>query len=227
MVNNITKRRIITIGCIGLFLLSNILILPATASKFNNIKTHNTENSIQKNTNIILLSDLEADLKIRKPGGDWEDQSIIASVGLILDFKITVETNRDYVLVGILVKLPLIDNTPMFNYIEWSSWPMPIFPIGEWAANDTDVSWAWFIVGPSWEKEMTFKAKIIKTGSSSVELTVIALKDVNGDYDKVTDNTYITAEKNKYTHNPNLLSKKFFILLNNIALFNKFTSIYF
>lgn len=185
--------------------MTSIAVLPVSGITFGNIKIQNTENFIHKKANVILTSDLEADLKIRKPGGDWVDEGITANVGTILEFKIAVETNRDYVLVGILVKLPLIDNSPMFNYIEGSSWPKPIFPIGEWAANDTDVNWAWFLVDSSWSKEMTFKAKIKKTGSNSVDLTVIALKDINGNYDEVYDSTYVTAKKDRSFYIPNLL----------------------
>jgi len=155
-----------------------------------------------------LTNDLEADLKIRKLGGNWADESITANVGTILEFKINVKTNRDYLTVGILVKLPLIDNTPMFNYVEGSSWPKPIFPIGEWAANDTDVNWAWFMVDSSWSKEMTFKAKIKKSGSRFVDLTVIAVKDMNGNYDEVYDSVSVTAEKFRSVRIPHLLYQK-------------------
>ena len=60
-------NRKIIIGCIGLILLINVLILPASGISLRNLKPKNE-------TEIFSLNDLEADLKIRKPGGNWEDR---------------------------------------------------------------------------------------------------------------------------------------------------------
>ena len=186
--------------CFSVFILASIVITPVSGLKLRNIQDQN----------------LSADLKIRKNGGDWKDDIVDTDGSLSLDFKITVETNREYILVGILVKLPKAGKSPMFNY-DWgalglgSSEPKPIFPIGEWTANDTDVCWAWYVVDASWSMEMTFTASIMKTGEKSVDLTVYGLKDVNGYYDECFDSVIIKADKTRHFH----------LLNRNINLFWK------
>lgn len=172
--------------CLSIFLLLSFTINPVIGIKFNNIQIEN--------------QDLEADLKIKKPGGNWENNLVSAEVGTKLEFKITVDASKDYILIGILVKLPSVGNTPMFNY-DWgilgvgSSNPKPIFPIGDWTANNTDVCWAWYIVDESWSKEMTFEATIMKSATKSIDLKVYALKNVNGDYDEFFDSVTVKSEK--------------------------------
>ena len=172
--------------CLSIFLLLSFTINPVIGIKFNNIQIEN--------------QDLEVDLKIKKPGGNWENNLVSAEVGTKLEFKITVDTSKDYVLIGILVKLPSVGNTPMFSY-DWeilgvgSSNPKPIFPIGDWTANNTDVCWAWYIIDESWSKEMTFEATIMKSATKSIDLKVYALKNVNGDYDEFFDSVTVKSEK--------------------------------
>jgi len=83
----------------------------------------------------------------------------------------------------------------MFNYREGSSWPKPIFPFGEYFANNTNVIWAWFNVDSSWSEEMTFRAKLEKPGSGNIQLKVIGIIDSQGNYDEVTDTISITSKK--------------------------------
>jgi len=173
--------------CLSLFLLLSFTINPVIGIKFNNIQIEN--------------QDLESDLEIKKSGGNWENNLVSAEVGTKLEFKITVDTSKDYILIGILVKLPSVGNTPMFNY-DWilgvgSSNPKPIFPIGDWTANNTDVCWAWYIVDESWSKEMTFEATIMKSATKSIDLKVYALKNVNGDYDEFFDSVTVKSEKTR------------------------------
>jgi len=139
----------------------------------------------------------------------------------MLEFKILVETNREYDAIAIRVKLPSVNNNPMFKY-DWgilglgSSEPKPIFPIGEWTANDTDVCWAWFNVESSWSKTMTFKAKIAKSATKSIELTVYAIKNIHGDYDESHDSISVTGKKDissKFCVNK-LISIKYFFNIN-------------
>jgi len=174
--------------CLSLFLLLSFTINPVIGIKFNNIQIEN--------------QDLKSDLEIKKSGGNWENNLVSAEVGTKLEFKITVDTSKDYILIGILVKLPSVGNTPMFNY-DWgilgvgSSNPKPIFPIGDWTANNTDVCWAWYIVDESWSKEMTFEATIMKSATKSIDLKVYALKNVNGDYDEFFDSVTVKSEKTR------------------------------
>jgi len=209
-------NRKIIIGCIGLILLINVLILPASGISLRNLKPKNE-------TEIFSLNDLEADLKIRKPGGNWEDEIVAVETGSTLEFKIIVETNREYKAVAVGVKLPSIDDSPMFNY-DWgvlglgSSEPKPIFPIGEWSANNTDVCWAWFLVDASWSKTMTFNAWTKKDGTESVELTVYGLKDLNGNYDEVYDFVTVLSKKNRFIDFCQLLHPRM------LRIFNIFTN---
>ena len=195
----------------------NVLILPVNGISLKNFNTKNQ-------TDLALLSDLEADLKIRKLGGNWENELIVAYIGSILEFKIFVETSIQYKAIAIGVKLPSVDDIPMFNY-EWgplglgSSVPKPIFPIGEWSANNTDVNWAWFNVDGPWSKTMTFKALIKKAGSESVELTVFGLKDLNGNYDEVYESVTVLSEKSRFIHLQQLLHQRARGLFNIITNF--------
>ena len=96
-----------------------------------------------------------------------------------------------------LVELPSIGEKNMLEYISGSSSPKPIFPIGEWFANNTAVGWMWVITGDSWDKEMTFKAKVKEPGNRQISLSVIGVIDTDGNYDEVFDTVSIDSEKSK------------------------------
>jgi hypothetical protein len=178
------------------FLLILLLLIPANGK----ILKISDKNTVSNNN-----SELFANLYVRETGGTWEDGAFSVDVGTMLEFKVTVETQRDYVVIAILVTLPVNGNYPVFNY-DWgllglgSSEPKPIFPIGEWSASNTEVTWAWFIVDTSWSKEMTFNAKIVRSGSNSVDLKVVAVKDVQGNYDECLDSISITGERSRITN---------------------------
>ena len=180
----------------------NISITPADSFTLNKIEVKNSDKSLYGMTNMILGNDLVSDLRIRESNGIWVDDSINTNVNTMLDFKITVNTNREYLVVAVLVKLPMIDKNPMFIY-DWgafglgSSEPKPIFPIGEWTANNTDVCWAWLLVDSSWSKEMTFKATITKPGTKPIELIVYGIKDIEGNFDESYDSISVTSKKEK------------------------------
>lgn len=190
----------------------NILILPVSGISLENSKSKDeTEN--------LLLNNMEADLKIRKIGGKWEDEIISTTIGSTLEFRIFVGTDNEYKAIAIGVKLPSIDDRPMFNY-DWgilgfgSSEPKPVFPIGEWSANDTDVCWAWFNIDEPWSKTMTFKACIKKEGLESVELTVYCLKDMNGNYDEAHDSVSVLGQKTRFISNIQLLHQRAWKIFN-------------
>ena len=215
------------VGCIGLLLLINILITPISGLTLKNIKAQKPESFMPEKTNIILTNNLKADLKIRKTGEDWTDESISAKVGDTLEFKITVETETEYEIIGIQVELPIINNKPMFIYRIGSINPKPDILKGEgiWLANNTHIIWAWFNTEPYWSEEMTFYAKIDKAGSGSIDLTVVASKKNNYGYDDDFDSIQITAEKNKPTYKlKNAIKKfgKYFMLLDECPLLFRF-----
>jgi len=215
------------VGCIGLLLLINISITPISGLTLKSIKAQKPESFMPEKTNIILTNNLKADLKIRKTGEDWTDESISAKVGNTLEFKITVETETEYEIIGIQVELPIISNKPMFIYIIGSINPKPDILKGEgiWLANNTHIIWAWFNTEPYWSEEMTFYAKIDKQGSGSIDLTVVASKTNNNSYDDAYDSIQITAEKNKPTYKLKNAIKKFgkhFMLLDERPLLFRF-----
>ena len=216
------------VGCVGLFLLINIFAIPVSSITLKKIETQNSDNFMHNNANIIQTSNLEVDLKIRKTGEDWTDESISAKVQTTLEFKITVETETEYEVIGIQVELPIINSNPMFMYILGSVNPKPDILNGEgiWLANNTHIIWAWFNTDSNWQKEMTFYAKIDKHGSSSVDLTVVASKRNNAGYDDAYDSIHLTAEKNKpFCKLSNVIKRLFgehFILLDEHPLLFRF-----
>jgi len=208
------KRFIVNIFV--LFIILTFSIIPAISLS----KTVSNNKLIQNNKDLLV------DFKIRNEGEDWINDDLKFDVGTTLEFKVNVEAQRDYEVIAILVTLPTVSKSPMFDY-DWgllglgSSEPKPIFPIGEWSANDTDVCWAWFIVDSNWEKEMSFKAKIVKSGSKSINLRVIAVKDIIGNYDEINDSISITADKSKCIKslfNKFLEKSIIFKICNNIKL---------
>jgi hypothetical protein len=136
---------------------------------------------------IVSFSNIEADLKIKAPNGDWQDTSVTGKAGGngdILEFKVTITINRAYGLCGAAVFLPEIDGSPMFDYEEGSASPEPLEGSG-----DEKVSWAWGYRIPPYTKELTFKAKIKKVGTRTVELEasgVISIHEEDTAFDSVS-----------------------------------------
>jgi len=147
-------------------------------------------------------NDIYGDLKIRISGEEWTDSSVSANVGARIDFKINVETETDYEVIAIKVELPVVNNNPMFNFIIGSVDPKPDVLSGEglWMANDTAVVWAWFTTESFWSKEMTFSAYVDKIGSDNIDLTVIASKKNDVNYDDAYDSISFSAEKSKISY---------------------------
>lgn len=140
-------------------------------------------------------ANLTGDLKIRTSGGSWQDNSLTADVGTTLEFKIDSSANRDYTLFTVVIGLPIINEEPMFDYIELSAGPIPGPLKGFFEASDTDVIWVWYMIETSWSEEMTFKAKIKKPGTGTVNLYVVGIIDLDeGFYDDVTDAVQVTGE---------------------------------
>jgi len=185
------KRETISISFV-IFVLLGSFIFPVSGMTF--IKNNNVETD---SSNVLTV-----DFYIQKSDGSGHYDKIDVKTEELLEFKINVKSSRDYLTVAVFIELPLVNDDPMFEY-DWgllglgSSDPKPIgFPLGEWTANDTDVSWAWFLVSPSWSKDMSFKAKVKKTGSEYVNLKVYGMKDTNGNDDEFFDEIRINSKKN-------------------------------
>ena len=163
---------------ISLFVTILFLNMPVSASNVLSIEEINlnqTENYII-NRDITIISDddgiVAADLEIKAPGGDWTDNSVTASVGDTIEFKVYIEISRPYFWFGGVVELPSVNNENMFNNIRSVS-PKPLPPIGIYRVEDDEVSWIWFgIDQSSWSKTMSFKATIAKKGTQNIELVV-------------------------------------------------------
>ena len=193
--DNTTKKNKIIIGTIGFLLILNILVVSASSIGLDKCKSQ--IDTFEKNN-------LNIDLKIKGPEEGWLDDSLSTEVNKKIEFKINVETNREYKAVAILVKLPLVGNNPMFNY-DWgllglgSSKPKPSLAnpncFGDWTANDTDVCWAWLLVDNGWSEEMTFQAITKKTSTKTIELKVYGVKDIHGNIDEAYDSISITVKK--------------------------------
>ena len=145
--------------------------------------------------NIVLADTLAADLKIRKQNpdgswGNWQDNSITATVGTKLEFKIDVSSTLSHRYLGVFVTvfLPEINGSPMFTYIAGSASD----PFNLLEANDKEVVWSYVAVHLASPKEMTFKAKIVKPGSKSVNSTVFSI--MPDTYDNlITDSVHTTS----------------------------------
>jgi hypothetical protein len=143
--------------------------------------------------NVNKGDDLSSDLKIKKADGSWEDHHVTANVGSILEFKIIVNSSKEYPGVLILIELPTINDNPMFNYINDSASPIPGLLEGHFEASDTEIIWIWYLINEFWSKEMTFKAKIVQSGMSTVKLTVLGLIDIDH-YDYANDSVEVTGK---------------------------------
>jgi len=183
------KRRIIIVLFITL-ILSNSFVFSVNGI---NISKNNKEES---------SNGLTVDFYIQKSDGSGHYNTIDVKTEDLLEFKINVKSSVDYITVAVFIELPLVNNNPMFEY-DWgllglgSSDPKPIgFPIGEWTANNTNVSWAWFFVASSWSKDMSFKAMVKKTGSEYVKIKVYGMKDVDGKDDEFFDEIKVNSKKN-------------------------------
>jgi len=184
------------IGCV--FVCIIFLMLPVNAS---NISLNEEK--------LTTSATVPVDLKVKASGGTWTDSSLSANVGTTVEFQVTVEIERAYFWLGVLVELPETSEGPMFNYKTGSISPKPLFPIeGSWYANNEEVCWMWFDVEPPWSKTMTFKATVSKQGTQTVSVVVGGDYSENGRIyeDEGTDSLTVTSSKtrDKSFFRPNL-----------------------
>ena len=139
---------------------------------------------LQKTTTISLSGDLEADLKIRTVGGEWIDESLSADVGVKLEFSIRINSylSTGHEGVFVVVLLPKIDEEPMFTYSVGSSSDPPMH------ADNEVLIWVYTELASNSPKELMFQARIAKSGTGRVDLTVNSLvpEDSDEDYIQVT-----------------------------------------
>jgi len=183
------------VGCFLIVFLFMALPVSAKNTYGDRILEKENKEPIASSTNIEVSSNgiVKADLKVRVAGGDWKDSSINAQVGQTLEFKITVEISRSYIWFGILVDLPEVNNNPMLKYKIGSASPLPL------DVNDEEIKWSWINIDSPWNKETSFKVKIERGGSKTVNLLVGGTYNSNGKImeDEKSDSVDITVEKGK------------------------------
>jgi len=140
----------------------------------------------------LTVSALDADLKIKKPGGSWEDDTITADVGEILDFRVDLDSNNFYLLLSIINAMPKINEDPMFDLIEGSVSPTPIPPNSVYA-DDLDVQWLYWALATKGEKTLEWRARIVKPGTGDARMAAAGVY-ANNDVDSVEDQVTIIAE---------------------------------
>jgi len=156
------KKKLITIGVIGILLLISFVVVPISSVKSIRISTLHLEHRADKSDTTILLNDLSADLKVRKSGDSGWQESITAKVDTKLEFKIEISSSEGDIMV--VIQFPKIDDEIMLTYVIGSA-SVPPLPL----PSDEVKVWAFPEIPP---EEITFKAKIEKVGIGSVGLTV-------------------------------------------------------
>ncbi len=156
-------------------------------------------NKINKDEKILSSEseDIDINFEVRESGGSWKSDSLTADVDSIVEFRINVQTHRSYEGVGIYVELPSTAGVNMFEYVTDSSSPKPVLPFGVWDADDTNVMWFWFLTGPSWSKEASFRAYIREEATRSVNVRVTGIISFDPDdplFDESTDSVEVTGE---------------------------------
>lgn len=160
------KKKIITIVIIVTLLLISFGVNPVSGLKTTNIRTSQTEKYNDETASIIVTGSLSVDLKVRKSGDTGWLDSITAQVGNTLEFKIGISSTEGKI--AVTIQFPYIDDNVMLNYVIGSASVTPFLVVSE------AIIWLFVDIPPS---EITFKAKIKKAGTESVNLIVGSTED--------------------------------------------------
>lgn len=165
---------------IFLFLSTFFIILMMSSGIASNEDNDNfpTNNKIHINTKEIIANQFDdniwEEMYVREyPDGDfvWD---LYVDIGTEVQFDIQIQSElilgHDFVFS--VVQLPLINNEPMFDYVEGSAWWPLTYLLG---ASDTEVLWCFPHVGFLIVKTMRFNAIVNKPGSPNVDLTIFSL----------------------------------------------------
>ena len=175
-----------------------VAIFLGSTLSVSSVKLTNVENILDKksDTSDVIVGTLANnliidDFKVREyPSGSWHDSSITADVETELEFYIKVRSTRigGHSNVFVTVTLPTINSNPMFDYVGGSASNSDNL-LG---ANNEELVWYYALILRNNFKEMTFRAKIKKVGTKSVDLTVFSIvPDTSGD--PSTDSIQITG----------------------------------
>lgn len=103
----------------------------------------------------------EIDLKLRKPNGEWQDDSISESINNKLDVKIDPSISSGKVLIVVLI--PYSNGEPMLSFVVGSSSNAPFF------VSDEVILWGY---AGSIPDKIEFQLKVIKAGQGDLESSV-------------------------------------------------------
>lgn len=185
--------------------ISILLIISLVNSISGNIETNNIL-EFQDNNQISELrsipDNISIDLQVRKINEDWQDNNITGYVGTILEFRITIDLNRNYPLLTAAISLPEEGNEPIFDYIENSEYSSKRTTFFE--ADDTTVFFSWLAVLGSRTITCTFQAQISRKGIDKIVNSLAAgIKDIDEQtFDNATDNLIVTAKPSPYPETP-------------------------
>ena len=157
--------------------------------------------NIDETASIIVTGSLSCDLKVRKSGDTGWLDSITAQVGNTLEFKIEISSTEGKIAVAI--QFPYVDDNVMLNYVRGSASETPFLAVNE------AIIWLFVEIPPS---EITFKAKIKKTGTGSVNLIVCSTEDPELEDE---DSVQVTG-KEKGPINKQLISLEAGIYVENV-----------
>lgn len=135
---------------------------------------------------ITQSNSLLVDLKVRKTGTKWEDESFTATINDELELKIEIESTLDdgHQGVSVAVLLPVVNGEPMFNFVKGSASPgLPNLLI----KSDEAMIWWYFSIEET-SKIMTFRAVLKESGTKSIDLYVDSAvpEDSNNDSIQIT-----------------------------------------
>ena len=145
------KKRIVIVAMLSSFILLTIVTIPVSAISLNK------END-EKLMGILAIT---ADIKVKIPGGSWQDVSITADTGTNLEFKLDMITPGGGTIIAVL--LPYINGEPMLSYVTGSGSDIPFF------VDDAVIMWGYALSPPS---SLTFKLRLLKAGTGSVSVSV-------------------------------------------------------
>ncbi len=160
------KEKIITIVIIVTLLLISFGVNPVSGLKTINNRTSQIEKYNDEAASIILTGSLSVDLKVRKSGDTGWLDSITAQVGNTLEFKIEISSTEGKI--AVTIQFPYIGDNVMLNYVLGSASVTPFLVVSE------AIVWLFIDIPPS---EITFRAKIKKAGTESVNLIAGSTED--------------------------------------------------
>lgn len=145
------KKKRIVVAMLSSFMLLTIATIPVSAISLNK----------ENDKNLMEMSIISADIKVKTPGGSWQDVSVTADTGTNLEFKLDMIVPGGGLIVAILI--PYINEEPMLSYVVGSGSDIPFF------VDEAVIMWGYAASPPN---SLTFKLRLLKAGTGSVDSSV-------------------------------------------------------